>query len=74
MITTFSLHIRISNHFFINNMVGRRSLCLELVKTMHERMDGLRVMSFLQYFSYIVVLLFYVHSAHLRSCRDGQLT
>ena len=22
----------------------------------------------------IVVLLFYVHSKHLRSCRDGQLT
>ena len=43
MITTFSLHIRISkNHFFINNMVGRCSLCLELVKLMHERMDGLQ--------------------------------
>ena len=38
MITTFSLHIRISNsHFFVNNMVGRGSLCLELVKMMHER-------------------------------------
>ena len=23
---------------------------------------------------YIVVLLFYVHGKHLRSCRDGQLT
>ena len=23
---------------------------------------------------YLVVLLFYVHGKHLRSCRDGQLT
>ena len=23
---------------------------------------------------YVVVLLFYVHGKHLRSCRDGQLT
>ena len=25
-------------------------------------------------FFFIVVLLFYVHGKHLRSCRDGQLT
>ena len=24
--------------------------------------------------SFVVVLLFYVHGKHLRSCRDGQLT
>ena len=26
------------------------------------------------YSSVVVVLLFYVHGKHLRSCRDGQLT
>ena len=25
-------------------------------------------------FGFVVVLLFYVHGKHLRSCRDGQLT
>ena len=25
-------------------------------------------------FQFVVVLLFYVHGKHLRSCRDGQLT
>ena len=27
-----------------------------------------------QYIVVVVVLLFYVHGKHLRSCRDGQLT
>ena len=26
------------------------------------------------YVPFVVVLLFYVHGKHLRSCRDGQLT
>ena len=26
------------------------------------------------YLGWLVVLLFYVHGKHLRSCRDGQLT
>ena len=29
---------------------------------------------FLELHSNVVVLLFYVHGKHLRSCRDGQLT
>ena len=28
----------------------------------------------LERFGWLVVLLFYVHGKHLRSCRDGQLT
>ena len=29
---------------------------------------------FIGHWLYVVVLLFYVHGKHLRSCRDGQLT
>ena len=33
-----------------------------------------RVTQFSQFVVVVVVLLFYVHGKHLRSCRDGQLT
>ena len=43
-----------------------RTLPVEYGNLLHYRMSFLPCI--------VVVLLFYVHGKHLRSCRDGQLT
>ena len=48
---------------------------LQLANVMTKQgASGFHLLSFLQSRFVVVVLLFYVHGKHLRSCRDGQLT
>ena len=45
------------------------------VPQMYSSWNGIKISQILSLlFDFVVVLLFYVHGKHLRSCRDGQLT
>ena len=53
--------------FFEEGTITRRTRVLQTVLS-------LIVLGSLLHLISVVVLLFYVHDKHLRSCRDGQLT
>ena len=65
LIQYISLEIKLNAYFIFQNMIQTENL-------VYMRYD--LVPSCIIKTSHIVVLLFYVHGKHLRSCRDGQLT
>ena len=44
------------------------------MRNMTRIVNILNIATYTSRFIVVVVLLFYVHGKHLRSCRDGQLT
>ena len=72
--TNWCLSANFNNSTRICELVPLPALAVQSYASMQENWNAYSTTGMVCRFVVVVVLLFYVHGKHLRSCRDGQLT